>query len=689
MKRIRSFYQKLSFTEKSAPLAFLAACILGFGLLIPSLGFYMDDWAYVFYSNLKGIDSLREMLAYDSRPIAAWLYILGFRVLGFSPLAWHFLTFILIVGTVITYWIFLRLIWTEQKQNSIYIALLFTVYPFFTLQSSPIGYTHLWFGFITFNLSLILMFISINKLPPIRWLLVILALSLEAVHLFTSEYFAGLELIRVVVLWILISRSELRFSKKVFGAALQWLPYLIVLAVFFYWRIFLQQNPEGITRNDPVILTQLISEPLKAINFLLTAFVSDTISVLTMGWQKAVDVSQLDLASPYFQFKLFVCVLGFLLAFSYIKKLLPHLSNKEDVPWRKEAFILASTALMASGLPIWIIGRSIVESKNIFSASRFGMPAMFGAALLTFLVMDYFISDKNKKAIFLAFIFALAINFHLDNARDYKYSWEKQERFAQQLIWRAPGLKPGTSLLTDQEVMGMMGEYAVSFSINTMYQVKNFGNTPPYWYFPFYYTNPNIGDLLQGVPLEYTKLSMQFKGSSKQILLLDFNPELNRCLWVLQPQDTNLRLVSNDMRQLSAGSNINLIQPVNGAEPTLPESIYGKQNKKTWCYYFEKADLARQYQQWDEVVRLWKSAQSNGERADNGFEYIPFIEGFGHAEDWEQVKTLTKSANRISAGLEPSLCAALDRITLNAPASQQRDLTVKGLKDDLNCANYQ
>jgi hypothetical protein len=39
--------------------------------------------------------------------------------------------------------------------------------------------------------------------------------------------------------------------------------------------------------------------------------------------------------------------------------------------------------------------------------------------------------------------------------------------------------------------------------------------------------------------------------------------------------------------------------------------------------------------------------------------------------------------------LEPSLCTALDRLNQNAPASQQRDDTVKGLKDDLNCANFQ
>jgi hypothetical protein len=156
----------------------------------------------------------------------------------------------------------------------------------------------------------------------------------------------------------------------------------------------------------------------------------------------------------------------------------------------------------------------------------------------------------------------------------------------------------------------------------------------------------------------------------------------------LHPSDTNLRLISEDMRKLSAGSDISLIQQTD-SEPTLPESIYGKQNNQTWCYYFEKADLARQFGQWDEIARLWQEAQSAGEQADNGFEYIPFIEAFGHLEDWEQVKLLTKSAKKITAGLEPSLCTALDRLTANAPASQQRDDTIKDLKDDLKCVNYQ
>ncbi|NOH03564.1 MAG: hypothetical protein HND47_17190 [Chloroflexi bacterium] len=684
MNKVRSFLQN----ESSAPAAFLALCILSFGLLIPNLGFYMDDWPYVFYAKLKGIESLREMLTYDSRPNAAWLYMLGFRLLGFNPAAWHIAALLMRFATVVTFWLFLRLVWREQRREAVIVSLLFAVFPFFMLQPFAVGSTHHWFGFLAFNTSLILMALAFQDPTPRKWLYTGLALVLAAAHLFTSEYFAGLELIRVVVLWILLSRAEAGASKKLTRLFLNWLPYLLVLGAFFYWRVAVYQNPEGVTRNEPVILTQLPSEPFKAIGFLLTAFITDAVSVLTIGWGRATDASLLDFSSPFVQFKIFVCAVGFALAVIYLRALLPHPRETDEKRWRRETATLALAALMTGGLPIWFIGRSIVESKNLLSASRFGIPAMFGAALLTFLFADYFISDRSKKNIFLAFLLALAINFHLDNTREFQYSWEKQERFAQQLLWRAPQIEPGTSILTDQEIMGMMGEYAVSFSINTSYQVRDFGNTPPYWYFPFYYTNPNVDDLLAGAPLEYAKLSMTFNGNSSRMLLVDFNPEMKRCLWVLQPQDANLRLVSDDVRKMAAASDISLIRSP-GLEAGIPEEIYGKQNTRQWCYFFQKADLARQFGEWERITQLWEEAQAAGERPDNGFEYIPFIEGFGHTGDWEQVREMTKFAKRVTSGLEPSLCSAMDRLAESTPESQERNETIQSLKEDLNCSSTQ
>ena len=689
MNSIRSYLKQASYTEKSVPLALLVACIIGFGIMIPTLGFYMDDWPYVFYAFNKGIGSLSEMLLYDSRPYAAWLYILAFKILGFKPLYWHIAALLLRWLTVVLLWKTLTAIWPKRAREIVSIALLFALYPFFMLQPFAVGSTHHWVGFIFFNLSLYLMVLANQNRKYWGWLTLV-AMTLQAVHLFTSEYFAGLELLRPFILWILISREETKTSTRIKKVILGWVPYILIFGVYGYWRAVIFNNNEiGITRNTPVILSQFLVEPLNAIGFLITASIKDAVSVLTIGWQKAMSVDALDFNSVFVRYRLIVSVISFIFAFIYLSrfKAQPEEEKVSD-DWSKGSILLAVVGLMFGGLPVWLVGRNIVESKNLLSASRFGIPAMFGAAFLLALVIDYFINDKKKKAVFLSLCIALAVNFQLANTQEFQYSWEKQTLFAQQLLWRAPQIKPGTSILTDEEVLGVMGNYAVSFSINTTYQVKGLKNTPPYWYFPFLYTNPNVNDLLRGAPLEYGKLSMNFAGNSKQMLLLDFNPGMNRCLWVMQPQDVNLRLVSEDMRQLSTSSDINLIQQAT-PEPVLPEAIYGKENRQTWCYYFEKADLARQYNQWDEVVRLWKEASSLGLKTENGFEYIPFIEGFGHQRNWEQVKFLTKSANKITAALEPSLCTMLDRISATTSASQQRDNTVKNLKGYLKCANYQ
>lgn len=679
---INSRLQTILFNKRDAPLVFLGVAILGFGLLANRLGYYQDDWPYVFYAFNKGISSLTLELYYDSRPNAAWLYIGMFNLLGFNPTAWHIAALVLRWLTATWLWYLFRRIWSAHARQAAFAVLIFIVHPFFLIQPYAVNSILYWAGYFFFAASLWLMARNATA-SNYRAVLTVLAVFLEALHLFTSEYFAGMVLARPLILYWILRASEQSFRRRAAKVLAHWIPYLGALGAYITWRIFLYIPPPIGDRNAPKVLFALFEQPLETLWYLTRTALQDTVIIAFTSWYRTLTPELFAFNSIFNWFALAAALLTFSVAFIFFKQITKEIEHEEV--WFAQPLALGLLLLLLGMLPIWVIGQDIVTHKNQFAASRFGIGSTLGAALITAALINRLIDGKRRAAVAAACV-ALAVSMHLNNAQDFAYSWKKQERFTRELLWRAPRIEPGTAIVTDEEILGYMGSYSVSFLLITAYQPGDV-QSPPYWYFPFYYTNPSVRDYLAGIPLEDSKLTMDFKGSSKQMLLLSFNPEMKRCLWVMQPQDVNLRLVGDDMRKLSAGSDISLIGQ--GANINPPEVIYGEQNTQTWCYYFEKADLARQYGQWDEIARLWEESQAVGERADNGFEYIPFIEGYGHLEDWEYVKKQTKFADKITSGLEPSLCSMLDRLAAGAPPSQERDATVKNLKDDLKCENYQ
>ncbi|HNC07198.1 MAG TPA: hypothetical protein PLX14_00750 [Anaerolineales bacterium] len=684
MKNIRATLINLKFPEYLMPLAFLVIAILGFGLLANRLGYYQDDWPYIFYAFNKGIPSLTIEMYYDSRPNAAWMYISLFKLLGFNPLAWHITALLTRWLTATTLWYFLKRVFPQNKREVTFAVLLFLIHPFFLIQPYAVNSMLYWGGFFFFAVSLYLMVRTITK-TTYRIPLITLAVFLEGLHLFTSEYYVGMVLIRPLILfWLFDQTTTVR--ERITKTILNWLPYLTALAAYVIWRMFLYVPPPIGDRNAPKILYALFQSPIETIGYLIRTALQDSLIVTFTSWYRTLVPELLSFASVFNWFVLFITGLSFLAAAFFLTKTFSTPSTQSK-RWLASPLTLGLLLVFLGLAPLWIIGQDVVTHKNQFAGSRFGIGSTLGAALILAVILENLLDDVKKKIAVVSVCIALAVSMHLTNAKDFSYSWEKQERLARELLWRAPSLEPGTAIVTDEEILGYMGSYSVSYSLITTYQSGDI-DSPPYWYFPFYYTNPNVNDYLSGTSLEGSKLTMDFKGNSQQMILLSFNPEMQRCLWILQPQDTNLRLVNDDMQRLAAGSDIQLIKQTD-VEPAPPKDIYGETNTQTWCYYFEKADLARQYAQWEEIVRLWEEAQAVGERPDNGFEYIPFIEGWGHTGNWEQVKETTKFAKRISAGLEPSLCSAMDRLTESAPASQEKDETIKNLKEDLDCSSFQ
>jgi len=79
-----------------------------------------------------------------------------------------------------------------------------------------------------------------------------------------------------------------------------------------------------------------------------------------------------------------------------------------------------------------------------------------------------------------------------------------------------------------------------------------------------------------------------------------------------------------------------------------PEEIFGPEPEHDWCYFYQKAELARQYGDWETIVELGDQVEKNGFTPAVGMEYEPFIEGYAHQGKWETAYLLTKKANDLT-----------------------------------------
>ena len=231
-----------------------------------------------------------------------------------------------------------------------------------------------------------------------------------------------------------------------------------------------------------------------------------------------------------------------------------------------------------------------------------------------------------------------------------------------------------------------MGEYPTAYALNTIYSDERTGEESNYWFYSIYGSFYGVLDnFFDGMILEENFLLSDFSGNSKESLIISFVPELDQCLWALRPEDSDLSLISELERKASLISAIDRIQIESKAPRLLPPEIFGKEIPENWCSYYQKADLARQRGEWAKITSLWEDAQKSDKNPANGFEYIPFIEGYAHQENWESVKKMTRHANKVSQGMASILCSTLYNIKDTTPSSVERDNSLTHLTDYLQC----
>ena len=673
------FLEKVKFTERNLPLAIIITGILAFGLQLASLGFYQDDWHFIHYGSAAGARGMLEFLTTDGRPTAAWVYALGYPLLGFSPLPWHVLSLTLRLATVLLAWRVLQNLFPERTRTNALATFFFLLYPAFTLQPQAVVYTEHWTSFALFFLSLLLTLHAIQN--PKRWLpYTALAVIATALHLFTVEYFVGLELLRPLAIWVIKERNAIPFGARLKRAALTWLPYLIILLLFLYWRTFFLGGLD--LRNNPAdaFSLQTILNTLQNLG-------ADAALVLVTSWFKVVEPAMFVMNRARNFIVLGLIVVSALVVYFYARTF-NDANEKTPIPnsslASRNSYLIFALLAFLLGLAPSYAANFIIHLKLEPWNGRFALAAMPGAAMILAVAFEWMFTSAQARRVVFAVLIGLLIGFHNRNAFDYKASWEKQVKFYEQLTWRAPYIEPGTAIVTDQEILGYMGDYPTSFALNTIYETTSL-RPSPYWFFAM---SENLGtdadSLIEGVNLTAQKYASTFSSDSRNSLVVVFEPEKNQCLWILRLEDAAYRGLVPQIKAAAQVSNLSRIQDRHDTIPTLYETIV-PDDPGTWCFHYERADLARQLGDWEQVIFFWDLAQQGGYSPGHGFEYIPFIQAYAHTGNWKQAFALTKQSFRASDNMRTILCPVWDELAISTGPSLERDAAVKDAKNLMGC----
>ena len=610
------------------PLALFLIAFFSYGVFIFQQGFHWDDWGFAWLIQTLGRPGLFDYFA-TNRPFLAYVYSVTTSLFGTNPLSWHLFSLLMRWLTAVSLLWGLRLIWPERQRETLLSTVFFLVYPGFNQQAIAITYSHFFLAqtllFTSFGLMLLF-----ARQPRRLWWAGLLGVLCAAFNLFSTEYFFGLELLRPFLLWLGLRNLWPEWKPRLKHAALTYLPFFLTLLGYLYWRYFVL----GFYLYQPALVSDFGSSPLSRLVNLPRAIWEQW---RVAAWDAWGGVFQAPDFSAFGSRLTLVYFFVLLLVGFGLYGLTKRVQADDRAGWR---FVvqwagLGLVAMLLAGIPFLITDLPL---KLTFPNSRFTLPFALGVSFL--LVATLTILPRWRNGLLLASVLAaLAVGLQFNNGYLWREDWKLQKAFFWQMVWRIPDLEPGSILLSSDTPFDYLSDNSLTFPLNLIYAPDNHSTEIEYAYF---FVSVRLGNELEalkpGLPIHQDYLAATFDSSSDQIIAVHFSPP--GCFRVLHPiydQDLSLAPATGEIadRWLEAGvpvlprtaadalalSNPGLIH--SGQAETLEfPTLLGPQPAHQWCYYFEKADIARQGGDWAQVAEIGDQVFSIPYYPDDFSEYL-------------------------------------------------------------------
>jgi hypothetical protein len=132
-------------------------------------------------------------------------------------------------------------------------------------------------------------------------------------------------------------------------------------------------------------------------------------------------------------------------------------------------------------------------------------------------------------------------------------------------------------------------------------------------------------------------------------------------------------------------SNLDRIE-LTPAAPAAPQvALFGREAQHDWCYYFEKADLARQNGDWQQVASLGTQAFQKRLAPAVPIEALVFAEGYAHTGQWDQALHLSLDAFHGDGSSGPRICNLWGRIDRFIQTTTEQQVAMGKILEQVHC----
>ncbi|MBN1231092.1 MAG: hypothetical protein JXA19_04440 [Anaerolineales bacterium] len=661
------------------PAVLLVFAVLAYGLFVGSVGFYWDDWVWVFHAHQLGS---KVLLNIDSafRPLAGIILWAGSILSGDIPIRWQILSLVFRMLSALSCWWAFSKIWPEKKLFSTAATLLIFLFPGFSQQFIAVNCSRhilpLSFFFLSLGFTGKAILEEGNKKSSY-----ILSILLAYITMMTTEYFYGLELVRPLIIFLLYLRDEKKGALK--KSLLHWLPFLVMIASIFFWRFSLTTKinyrvsiVSEVTQNPGGFLIQSLNEVWKG-----------TFNALIVTWLnlfKFPMIKEFGTTKTVF----FVGLSGLSFLVAVLALIVPSdLSRNRKYEFEYELILTGLWGCIISILPFWIVN---IEPKFTFSSDRAFLAMGVGSAIfLVGLILSIFPKCWMQVVLISIFI-GLSVGNQFRYAIQYRDEWRLYQSFFEQLSWRIPDIEPGTAIITEELPVQFSSDNSLTSPLNWMYLPGKEGETN--LSLGLYYSSERLGtkipDLIPHQDLDFDYRSFDFNSTTDQMILLTWSPP--GCVRVLNPlYDQGYPYLSDTLQDNISLSNLDRIKGDPIDTGVFLDQMFPDSEDKTWCYYFQKADLARQYGNWDEIVLLANQAFEQEEYVKNALERIPYIQGYAYTGLFDKAYALTLESMQMKSYTESNktqtfFCNTWQKIVKNTPPSNEKTRILDELENQMN-----